>query len=116
IAIGFIASGFHDPVDDVDAVAGIMEPALAIEEAAGGDAGDVAFLVYGRLELGGGDANDLVIFFHGDVSRQSSGGERESECEERDGSYLIHVKSFVKSDNIGKVGKHGSVCATTFCD
>ena len=50
-AVGFVASGFHNPVDNVQTEPGVAEAGCFVEKAAGGNPSDVTPLLDDSFEF-----------------------------------------------------------------
>src|ERR1043166_2623106 len=60
-AIRLITAGFHDPVDDVQAVSGIAKTRGLVEKSPAIDASDIVLLLDNGFKQRGGDFNAVVI-------------------------------------------------------
>jgi hypothetical protein len=88
IAVVFVAvlpGGAEQKVHDVQAEADVAGAGLLVEEAAGGDAADVALFADLRLQSGCVDDDQLVGFGHGRrfiLGQRGAGGQAEAEYRE----------------------------------
>src|SRR5206468_1687763 len=91
-----LPAGAEQEVHDVQAEAGVARPGLAVEQAALGDAADVAFLVDARLEDVGVDLHVGVGLPHADVggaAGATAGGGEEGGEQQRGENGARHGRS-----------------------